>query len=147
MTAPVAWALAAFALATWSMAQLWFAQLVIYPLFARVGADDYIAYHKFYARRIPLPVILPGFASFLMPISLAWLGPSVSPWLSAANLGCGLVGFLVTVALEIPRHARLEKQGRDDRVIAELVRFNWPRTLAITGSAGCGMTILVETWR
>ena len=147
MTAPQAWAVVAFAIAIWSMAQLWFAQLVIYPLFAQVGAGDYIAYHRFYARRIPVPVIFPGFASFLMPLPLAWFGPSVPVWLNAANIASGFVGLVVTVALEIPRHAKLETHGRDDRVIAELIRFNWPRTLAMTGGSGCCMAILLAAWR
>jgi hypothetical protein len=30
----------------------------------------------------------------------------------AANVVCGLIGLFVTVGLEIPRHARLEKGGR-----------------------------------
>lgn len=146
MTASQAVAVAAFAVAIWSSAQLWFAQLVIYPLFAKVGADDYVAYHRLYSRRIPLPVILPGFASFLMPLILAWLGPPAPNWLSVVNLACGLVGLMVTGALEIPRHTRLEQHGRDDVVIAELVRFNWPRTLAMTASAGCSMGILIMSW-
>lgn len=147
MTAPQAWAVAAFAVATWSTAQLWFAQLVVYPLFARVGADHYIAYHRAYSRRIPLPVIVPGFASFVSPLLLAWFGPAAPAWLTIVNVACGAVGLAVTVALEIPRHARLERHGRDDRVIAELVRYNWPRTLAMTGSAACCIAVLVETWR
>lgn len=146
MTASQAFAVAAFAVATWSSAQLWYAQLVIYPLFAKVGADDYVAYHSFYTRRIPLPVILPGFASFLMPLLLAWLGPPAPHWLTALNIACGLIGLVVTVALEIPRHTRLEKQGRDDIVIGQLVRFNWPRTLAVTASAACCMVILSKAW-
>jgi len=142
MTASQAFALVAFAVATWSSAQLWYAQLVIYPLFAKVGADDYVAYHRFYTRRIPLPVILPGFASFLMPLLLAGLGPSAPHWLTALNIASGLVGLVVTVVLEIPRHTRLEKDGHDDIVIAELVRFNWPRTRAMTVSAVCCIVIL-----
>jgi hypothetical protein len=53
---------------------IWFVQIVVYPLFGKVGQDEYVAYHKFYSSRIPLPVILPGFASFLLP--LTWLSPS-----------------------------------------------------------------------
>jgi hypothetical protein len=45
------------------------------------------------------------------------------------------VGLLVTIALQIPRHARLEKGGKQEAVIRELIRYNWPRTLSITGSA------------
>jgi len=39
------------------------------------------------------------------------------------------------VALEIPRHARLEKGGKQGAVIRELILYNWPRTLAISGSS------------
>lgn len=115
---------------------IWFAQIVVYPLFAKVGRVEYVAYHRFYSSRIPLPVILPGFASFLLPVALVFLRPDSVPLsLALANAGCGLVGLFVTVALEIPRHARLEKWGKQEAVIRELILYNWPRTLAISGSA------------
>ena len=116
--------------------QMWFAQIIVYPLFAKVGKEEYIAYHTFYSSRIPLPVIVPGFLGFLFPVALVFFAPdSVPSWILWANAACGLVGLLVTVGLEIPRHARLEKGGKQESVIRELVRYNWPRTLAITGSA------------
>jgi hypothetical protein len=65
-----------------------------------------------------------------------FFGPeSVPLWIYLANAACGLVGLLVTVVLEIPRHARLEKGGKQEAVIRELILYNWPRTLSITGSA------------
>lgn len=113
-----------------------FEQLVAYPLFGRVGEPDYVAYHLDYSRRIPLPVIVPGFASFLLPFLLLALKPTGVPWgLAAANALMGLAGLAVTVALEIPRHARLERGGKDTRTIRELILFNWPRTASITASA------------
>jgi hypothetical protein len=115
---------------------IWFAQIVVYPLFGKVGENEYVTYHRFYSSRIPLPVIVPGFACFLLPIALVFLRPdSVPLWMALANVACGLVGLFVTVALEIPRHARLEKGGKSEPVIRELILYNWPRTLAITGSA------------
>ena len=60
---------------------------------------------------------------------------SVPLWMVLANVACGLVGLVVTVAVEIPRHARLEREGKQEPVIRELIRYNWPRTLALTGSA------------
>ena len=121
----------------------WFAQLVVYPLFAGVGEREYVDYHNFYSSRIPLPVILPGFASFLVPIALVFVGPeSVSVWIYLANAACGAAGLLVTVTLEIPRHARLEQGGKQESVIRELIRFNWPRTLSITGSAALTVLLL-----
>jgi hypothetical protein len=118
------------------LGEIWFVQIVVYPLFGKVGEDEYVAYHKFYSSRIPLPVILPGFASFLLPIALVFLRPeSVPLWMALANVACGLIGLLVTVVLEMPRHARLEKGGKQEAVIRELILYNWPRTLSITGSA------------
>jgi hypothetical protein len=49
--------------------------------------------------------------------------------MTLANAACGLVGLAVTVALEILRHARPERDGKQEKVIRELVRYNWPRTL------------------
>jgi hypothetical protein len=115
---------------------IWFVQLVVYPLFGKVGPNEYVAYHKFYSSRIPLPVILPGFACFLLPVALVFFRPESVPLsLALTNVACGMVGLFVTVALEIPRHARLEKGGKQEVVIRELILYNWPRTLAITGSA------------
>ena len=48
----------------------------------------------------------------------------------------------MTVALEIPRHARLEKGGKSEATIRELILYNWPRTLSITGSACLTLMIL-----
>jgi hypothetical protein len=120
----------------YNLGAIWFVQLVVYPLFGKVGSNEYVAYHKFYSSRIPLPVIVPGFASFLLPIALVFLRPESVPLsLALANVAYGMVGLFVTVALEIPRHARLEKGGKQEVVIRELILYNWPRTLAITGSA------------
>jgi hypothetical protein len=124
----ILWAVLSF----WVLGQIWLVQIAIYPLFARVGEVDYIVYHRFYSSRIPLVVILPGFASFLLPLALAWFGPAVPTWMSVANIATGIAGLLVTVGLEIPRHGRLEKTGKDDTTIDELIRYNWPRTASIT---------------
>ena len=135
------------ALIFYNVGTIWFAQLVVYPLFGKVGPDEYIAYHKSYSSRIPLPVILPGFASFLVPVALMFLGPaSVAGWVYLANLVCGVVGLLVTVGLEIPRHARLEKGGKQEAVIQELILYNWPRTASISGSALLTVLMLVSAF-
>ena len=123
------------ALIFWVLGQIWLAQIVVYPLFAKVGAVDYVHYHRFYTQRIPLPVIIPGFASFLLPVALALFGPTVPLWMSILNIAAGIVGLLVTVMLEIPRHNRLERDGKNDTTIAELIRYNWPRTLSISAQS------------
>ena len=130
-------------LSFWGLGQIWFVQVVVYPLFAKVGEREYVDYHRFYTSRIPLVVILPGFASFLLPIPLAFFGPDVPFWMTAANILTGIVGLLVTVLLEIPRHGRLEGSGKNEVTIAELIRYNWPRTASITAQAAVTLAMLV----
>jgi hypothetical protein len=135
----LAWA----ALSFWELGQIWLVQIVTYPLFAKVGVADYAAYHQYYTKRIPLVVIVPGFAGFLLPIPLALFGPSVPVWMTAANIIMGIIGLLVTVGLEIPRHNKLEN-GKNEGMIEELIRYNWPRTLSITAQAAVTMLIVLH---
>ena len=129
------------------LGQIWFAQIVVYPLFGKVSKDEYVAYHNFYSGRIPLPVIVPGFASFLLPLALVFLGPdSVPSWMTAFNVACGAAGLLVTVASEIPRHAKLEKGGKQEALIRELVLYNWPRTFSITAQAALALPMLLAAF-
>jgi hypothetical protein len=131
----------------YNFGRIWLIQIVVYPLFDMVEPNGYIPYHKFYSSRIPLPVIVPGFACFLLPIALVFLRPDPVPlWMALANAACGLVGLFVTVALEIPRHVQLEKRGKSEPVIRELVLYNWPRTLAITGSTLLTLEMLVTAF-
>jgi hypothetical protein len=135
------------ALVFWTLGQIWLTQIVVYPLFAQVGEADYVRYHRFYTRRIPLPVIIPGFASFLVPGVLAVYGPVVPAWMSVANIAAGGVGLLVTVLLQIPRHGRLETGGKNDVLIAELVRYNWLRTLSMSAQAVITVLMLLHAVR
>jgi hypothetical protein len=131
----------------WVLGQIWLVQIVIYPLFAQVGEADYVRYHRFYTRRIPLPVIIPGFASFLVPGALALYGPAMPAWMNVANIAAGVVGLLVTVLLQIPRHNRLETGGKNDALIAELVRYNWVRTLSMSAQAVITLLMLHHAFR
>ena len=65
--------------AFYNLGVTWFAQVVIYPLFGQVGSAEYRAYHLFYSSRRWLPVIVPGFACFLLPVALVFLRPDPVP--------------------------------------------------------------------
>ncbi|HUO88552.1 MAG TPA: hypothetical protein VMU08_05210 [Rhizomicrobium sp.] len=124
------------ALAFHNVGVTWFAQIAVYPLFGMVGTSEYVPYHSFYSRHIALPVIVPGFVSFLAPLAFVFIRPeSVPAWLALANAACGILSLMVTVGLEIPRHARLRAQGKNVVLIRQLVAYNWPRTFGISASA------------
>jgi hypothetical protein len=119
----------------YNLGTIWLAQTTVYPLFAQVAAEGYAAYHRFYTTHITFSVIIPGFLSFVLPAAVLLTLPGTVPlWLAVANLSMGIAGLLITVVLQIPRHNRLD-HGKDDRLIAELIRFNWLRTGSITVSA------------
>jgi len=131
------------ALSLYNCGIAWQAQRVSYPLFGMVPADGYIAYHRFYSRSIPLVVIVPGFACFFAPLVLLVARPDTVPlWAALLNVVLGLTSLVVTVALEIPRHTRLENDGKSEPVIRQLIRYNWPRTLAISGQGMLALWML-----
>jgi hypothetical protein len=131
----------------YNLGTIWFCQIVVYPLFGKVGGAEYVDYHHHYATRIPLPIIIPGFASFFLPFFVLFFLPaSVPAWMAWANVLCGVVGFLVTVALEIPRHNKLERGGKNDELIRQLIQFNWPRTWSITVSAALTLAMALQAF-
>lgn len=131
------------ALTLYNCGIVWQAQRVSYPLFGMVPADGYTTYHRFYSRSIPLVVIVPGFACFLAPLVLVFARPDVVPlWAVWLNVTLGLASLLVTIVLEIPRHTRLENDGKSERIIGQLIRYNWPRTFAISGQGGLALWLL-----
>jgi hypothetical protein len=139
----IGWSVLSF----WTLGQIWFGQVVIYPLFREVGEQEYIAYHRSYTGRIPLVVIVPGFASFLLPTLLVWIAPAVPAWMHVVNVTTGLVGLVLTIGLLIPRHNQLEKSGKNDATILELVRYNWPRTISISIQSAVTCCMLAHAMR
>ena len=126
---------------------IWPTQRVTYPLFHLVAPEQFLAYHRFYNRQITAVVIVPGFLSFLAPLGLlAFRPPTVALWMAVLSAVLGGIALLVTVALEIPRHVRLQKQGKSASIIRELIKYNWLRTAAITAQAILMIWLLIRTF-
>jgi hypothetical protein len=108
----------------------WFAQVVHYPLFARVGAPGWPGYAAEHGRRATFAV---GVPMLIELVSAVWLIAAPPPWLPrgiAAGLAM-LVGiaWAATWRLERPLVARLA--GRFDRRAHQaLVVTHWVRVLA-----------------
>ncbi len=108
---------------------IWFVQVVHYPLFAKVGSAEAVAYEQAHTRRTGWVV---GPAMILEAVSsalLLWVRPA-----GVTDLQAGIGAALLTVAwastrlVQIPCHDRL-CQEFDQVVHRRLVRSNWVRTL------------------
>lgn len=121
--------------ATWFMVGLiWLVQLVHYPLFARVGSEQWTQYHREHARQITYvvapvmfvelttSVLLPLLAARARGVGSTEVGPL---WLAA---GLTAAVWASTAFLQVPQHNRLTNEF-DARTVAALVSGNWIRTL------------------
>lgn len=109
---------------------IWFVQVVHYPLFARVGHNEFAAYEAEHTTRtgwVVGPPMLVEIATATLAL-LPGLRPEFFP-LWAAVGGEALVGviWISTAALQIPMHQRLIR-GFDAKAAARLVSSNWVRT-------------------
>ena len=120
---------------TWFMVGLiWMVQLVHYPMFDRVGVEQFVRYEADHTRLITPVVGLPMLLELGSAIGLlmvCWQNPQQRTWLVAALLM--LVAIWLTTALwSVPCHTRLA-DGYDTATHRSLVLSNWVRTILWTG--------------
>lgn len=107
---------------------IWIVQAVHYPLFARVGVDEFREYAEGHERRIT-PVV--GIA---MPVEAATAVLLLHFTPAGVDRSLLVVGailllpiWLSTAILQVPAHRRL-RDGYDDRAASRLITTNWIRT-------------------
>lgn len=120
---------------------IWFVQLVHYPLFARVGPDEFVDYEAHHTRLTGRAVI----PAMLVELGTAgWLAfnPGAIPdALTIAGLAL-VIGIWGTTALvQVPCHTRL-REGFDPATHRRLVSSNWVRTAGWTARAAVIMAML-----
>lgn len=131
------------AAATWFMTGLhWFVQVVHYPLFAEVGPDRFLGYHRLHSQRTT-PVVLPAMAVEL--VTSGWLLFDQPAGTTTALLVAGFVlaasTWAATGLLAVPRHTELGA-GFDAAVHRGLNRASWVRTWAWTAHAAIVAVLL-----
>lgn len=123
---------------------IWTVQLVHYPLFARVGAQNWEDYHTSHTRLMTLVVLPAMVTEFGTSGLLALTRPSwLAPGLLWAGFALAALTWAVTFFVSVPLHDTLSR-GFDAAVITRLVSTNWFRTALWTGHA---VVLLVQVWR
>lgn len=121
------------ALTAYSTALGWQAQLVGYPLYRVVDAEEFPAYHQQYNRSIPWVVIVPGFATFLSQTAFYWTRPpDVERPVALLVTASGAISILTTALWAIPMHDRLDAIGQSTATIDSLLAANRVRTVALS---------------
>ena len=110
---------------------IWFVQVVHYPLFGGVGANEFAAYETRHSDLTTYVVIGPMFAELITAALLVWRRPAVPTWELWAGLGLVGIIWLSTALLQVPQHTTLTA-GFDARAHGLLVSSNWIRTAAWT---------------
>ena len=110
---------------------IWFVQIVHYPLFANVGADQFKRYEELH-QKMTTWVVGPA---MLVELATAVLLLKGSPSNCTQLLWAGLVLvgiiWLTTAGLSVPAHNSLA-EGFNDAAYRKLVSTNWIRTVAWT---------------
>jgi hypothetical protein len=127
----------AYVASTWAMfGIIWFAQIVHYPLFNKVGKDSFTDYQNSNLRRTVLVVIPLQMIELFTALLLVWKVPSgilpLQVWINLILIG---ITWTSTVTLQVPRHSTLAR-GFDQKTQNVLVSSNWIRTIAWSTRGG-----------
>ncbi len=126
---------------------IWFVHVVHYPLFARVEAGAFRAYHADHSRTTTYVVILPMVLELL---TAAWLvadrPAGTPPWLAWLGLGLAAASWAATFFLSVPAHGRLAI-GFDAEVHRDLVRTNAVRVVTWTAHSAALLAMTARAIR
>jgi len=121
----------------------WVVQLVVYPAFRLVGADEWVRYHGTHTRAISWVVALPWLVQGVSTAALL-IAPAAGGRVAAVVLAVlALVTVVATVVTAVPAHGRLAA-SRNTADVAVLLRANLVRTLAWTASTLLSSHLLIS---
>jgi hypothetical protein len=112
---------------------IWFVQIVHYPIFRKVPASHFGAYHAVHTVATGRVVALP----MLVELGIGgWLALQPAPanlrWAGYAAYACVILVWAVTFGVAVPLHNRLAARGYGEAAINGLVATNWVRTVGWT---------------
>ena len=111
---------------------IWFAQVVHYPLFSKLGADSFNEYQDANLKWTVFVVIPLQILELFTALLLVWKVPlgllPVQVWANVVLIG---ITWVSTLTLQVPNHMKLAR-GFDSRIHSILVSSNWIRTVAWT---------------
>lgn len=131
-------------LASFFMAGLiWFIQIVHYPAFLKVKADNFQSFHRFHVSKTGLVVIPPMLAELGTSVWLTFAFEKL--WIyNASGLALVIGTWLSTFVVQIRIHKKLQDQNFE-QFISRLVISNWIRTVLWSAKAAIGGYLIFLT--
>jgi len=122
---------------------IWMTQVVHYPLFAKVGREQFAPYQSSHQSLITLVVGPPMLLEFISSVLLIGYRPgNVPDWIVYVALALLVIVWASTAFIQIPCHKKLTL-GFDSDVHSRLVTSNWIRTIGWTARVALVTWMLV----
>ena len=110
---------------------IWFVQIVHYPLFAKVGKENWLAYEKAHTHQTSFVTAPLMIVELLTAIAIIFWGWNIPIWWVWLNLVMVIGLWLSTFLIQVPLHNQLLKRF-SEAAIRKLVNSNWIRTILWT---------------
>ena len=121
--------------ATWCAAGCWMLQVVCYPTYSIVGKEEFVAFHTRFGKLLVPVFVVPAFLTGVGLIASALWRPGFVPsWAGYANAVVGAMILGTTLTIELPKHIKLDRDGKDDALLRSLISNNLPRALGWTAA-------------
>lgn len=108
---------------------IWLVQLIIYPSFANIDADNFHNWHQRYVAKISFIVSPLMILQMFLILRLVFNTPSMIVCLMLAGI---IIIWISSFSFSVPCHKILQKKGKEQHVIKLLVQTNWIRTVLWT---------------
>jgi hypothetical protein len=131
---------------TWCASGCWMLQVVCYPTYKIVATAEFVPFHKKFGNLLIPVFVVPAFLTGVGLIVSAFVRPpGIDAWVGYVNAGIGAMILGTTLAIELPKHLKLDKDGKDDALLDGLITNNIPRALGWTAA----VVVLAKTlvWR
>jgi len=130
--------LIAFALVFYGTGAAFIESFVNYPSWHLIGADEFIAYHRFISPRVLAFLVAPLLLGTAFSILMLWSRPAAIPaWAVWTAIAAQAVVWASTVTIQVPIQLQLSDHGVSAELLERLIASNfWLRRIPYAICAG-----------
>jgi hypothetical protein len=128
----------AFALVFYGTGAAFVESFVNYASWPLIGADEFIAYHRFISPRVLAFLVAPLLLGTVFTILMLWSRPAAIPaWAVWTALAAQAIVWVSTATIQVPIQIQLSDQGLSVELIERLIATNfWLRRIPYAICAG-----------